>query len=156
MGRSPYIKFGLSPSKADFEIVEKYAEKLGICDILTSTFNELSGGQKQVVAITKALIQETPIIVMDEPMSALDIGKQAEILILINQLITESKTIILTSHNPNHALLTNCKVCLINEGQVISYGLNKNVLTPENLEKVYGKNVKLDKTTNSVCFNLEE
>ena len=70
MWENNFIKVYLS----DYYLVEKYAKQMKIEDILESNFNELSDGQKQMVTITRALIQETPIIIMDEPMSALDIG----------------------------------------------------------------------------------
>jgi iron complex transport system ATP-binding protein len=81
LGRNPYIVFG-NPKSSDYELVEFYADKTGITDILEKNFNSLSGGQKQWVTITRALVQETEIIIMDEPMSALDMGKQAELMML--------------------------------------------------------------------------
>lgn len=153
MGRNPYLKLSSSPSMSDYYLVEKYAKQMKIEDILESNFNELSGGQKQMVTITRALIQETPIIIMDEPMSALDIGKQAELLLTINELKKNGKTIILTSHNPNHALQCNCNVCLIDKGHIIGYGKSINVLTRQNIESVYGSNVTIEK--GNVRFNLK-
>lgn len=152
LGRSPYIKFGGSPSKKDYEIVEHYSRWMGIQEFLECNYNELSGGQKQMISITKALIQDTPIIVMDEPMSALDLGKQAELLTTLKKLKDIGKTVILTSHNPNHALLFKCNVCLIHENSILGFGSNTEVLKEYNIEKVYGKNVCLDKKSNTVIF----
>lgn len=153
LGRAPYLKFGYSPSDKDYTIVEKYALQMGLTEYLSRNFNQLSGGQKQLVGITRALIQETPIIVMDEPMSALDVGKQAEFLCTIQTLKNDfGKTIVLTSHNPNHALQNECNVCLIHERKILQYGKNTEVLNAENIRKVYGSKVKLEEDKHFVMF----
>ena len=124
-------------------------------EYLNLNFNQLSGGQKQLVTITRALIQETPIVILDEPMSALDIGKQAEFLCTIQKLQKDlGKTLILTSHNPNHALQNDCNVCLIHERKVLQYGKNKEVLNAENIQKVYGSKVKIEPNNANVVFNI--
>lgn len=119
-------------------MVEKYANLMGIQNILNSNLMHLSGGQLQLVAITRALVQETPIIIMDEPMSALDLGNQVTILRLIKDLSQLEKTIIFTTHNPNHAIALNCDICLLDAGQVVVSGKAKSVLTLEVIQKVYG------------------
>lgn len=155
LGRSPYLKFGFSPSNEDYAIVEKYASEMGVLEYLNLNFNQLSGGQKQLVTITRALIQETPIVILDEPMSALDIGKQAEFLCTIQKLQKDlGKTLILTSHNPNHALQNDCNVCLIHERKVLQYGKNKEVLNAENIQKVYGSKVKIEPNNANIVFNI--
>lgn len=143
LGRNPYIRLG-NPQTIDYEIVEKYAKQTKIDEILERPFNTLSGGQKQWVAITRAMVQETPVMIMDEPMSALDFGKQGELLILLKELNKQGKTIILTTHNPNHCFfLLNAKVCVIHEGIIESYGDPKNAFNDAVIEKVYGKNVRV-------------
>lgn len=155
LGRAPYLKFGANPSNEDYAIVEKYASKMGVIEYLNLNFNQLSGGQKQLVTITRALIQETPIIILDEPMSALDIGKQADFLCTIQKLKNDlGKTLILTSHNPNHALQSDCNVCLIHERKVLQYGKNTEVLNEKNIQKVYGSKVKFEPNTTNVVFNI--
>lgn len=152
LGRTPYIRFGMNPSKDDYALVEAYAREMGILDFLSHNFNELSGGQKQLVSITRALIQETPIIILDEPMSALDIGKQADFLCTLKKLKQRGKTVILTSHNPNHALTINCNVCLINNNCILGYGNCKDVLSNANIEIVYGDKVILNNDISNVAF----
>lgn len=158
MGRTPYKSFYAGINDQDYKIVEKYAIELGIESILDVDFNTLSGGQKQNVAICRALVQETPIIIMDEPMSALDIGKQAEFLSLILKLKKEGKTIILTSHNPNHALALEGEstVCLIDDGKILGLGNPVRVLNEENIHKLFGDDVKVDKINNMVGFNIRK
>lgn len=157
MGRTPYKNFYTGIDDQDYKIVERYAIELGIESVLDVDFNTLSGGQKQNVAICRALVQETPIIVMDEPMSALDLGKQAEFLSLVLKLKNEGKTIILTSHNPNHALALKGEstVCLIEEGKILGLGSPVSVLNEDNIYKLFGDKVNVDKANNTIRFNIK-
>ena len=156
LGRAPYIPFGSNPSEIDYAKVEEYAKIFAIDEFLDVNFNTLSGGQKQIAAIVRAMVQETPIIVLDEPMSALDMGKQAEFLSLVLKLRKEGKTIILTSHNINHAfaIKDDCEICLIHEQKMIGHGLYQDVLSEENINAIYGDNVKLESSGN-ISFNIK-
>lgn len=154
LGRNPYIPFG-NPKKHDYNIVETYATRMGVLDIIDRPFNTLSGGQKQWVAITRALVQDAPIIVMDEPMSALDLGKQAELLSLLKILSNEGKMILLTSHNPNHCFsLPNSKVCLLHDNSILGFGIAKNVFTKNNIDLVYGTNISIRDDGSTIMFNI--
>lgn len=145
LGRNPYIRLG-NPKKSDYLIVEKYAEQTGVVDILNKSFNSLSGGQKQWVTITKAMVQETKIMIMDEPMSALDFGKQGELLLLLYELNKQGKTIVLTSHNPNHCFcIPVAKVCMIDAGIIQAFGTPKSIFNEEMIKRIYGKNVCLNR-----------
>lgn len=156
LGRTPYKGFCDAIDKNDYKIVEEYAANLDLLELLEKEFNTLSGGQKQMVSICRALIQETPIIIMDEPMSALDMGKQAEFLALIADLKHKGKTIILTSHNPNHALALSddCQVCFIHNKTLLGVGDCTKVLSKENIHTVFGDKVDYDSDTRSVIFNV--
>ena len=81
---------------------------------------------------------------MDEPMSALDFGKQGKFLGLLNELKEQGKTIILTTHNPNHCVcLSNAKVCVIHAGMIEAYGVPESVFNEELIDKIYGENVQV-------------
>lgn len=143
LGRNPYIAFA-SPQKRDYELAAFYAEKTGIKSVWEKPFYTLSGGQKQWAVITRALVQETPIIIMDEPMSALDMGKQAELLCLLRDLRNQDeKTIILTSHNPNHCTALDCNVCVLHRERVYAYGPPRQVLRPDMISEIYGDHIEL-------------
>ena len=156
LGRTPYKPFYSSIDCHDYEVVAKYAEWLGISGWLGKEFCKLSGGQKQLVTICRCLIQETPIIVLDEPLSALDMGKQAEFLSLIKKLRGSGKTVILTSHNPNHALSIKeeSEVCLIHNHQILGIGNSESILSPEYIKSVYGDKVKID-DNKYIIFNIK-
>jgi iron complex transport system ATP-binding protein len=126
---------------------------VGISHLLSKNIQHLSGGELQLVLITRALVQETPIILMDEPMSALDLGNQVKILKLIKELQRQKKTILFSSHNPNHALVLDANVCMIKDGQAIASGIASSCITQENLRTLYGDNVVLKATNDcNICI----
>lgn len=155
LGRTPHIGLIAQLKDSDYEIVDKYSKRLGIDDIFSSPFNKLSGGQKQTVAIARSLIQDTPLIIMDEPMSALDLGKQVECLQLLYEL-SEHKTIIITTHNPNHALTIESDSCFLASGEIVSYGESKSIICDSLLHKVYGDKITLDhgNKNDTVIFDI--
>ncbi len=144
LGRMPHIGMMNRLNDEDYRIIEKYASKFDIMPIYPVPINKLSGGQKQIVAIVRALVQETPIIILDEPMSALDIGKQVDLLRALEDLTAnEGKTVILTTHNPNHSLTIDSDSCFLKQGEVIAYGDNS-IINEDILQNVYGKNITID------------
>lgn len=137
-GRTPYLKSFSIPNKDDYLIVEKYAKEIGIDDLLGCNVMNLSGGQIQLISIARALIQETDIIIMDEPMSALDLSNQAVVLKLIKSLNEKGKTIIFTTHNPNHAIAIGCNILVLADGKIFNSGKASDVLTNQTINKIYG------------------
>lgn len=155
LGRTPHIGVLNRLGQSDYEIIERFAHRLGIDTIFDATFNKLSGGQKQIVAIARSLIQDTPLIIMDEPMSALDIGKQVELIQLLREL-AENKTILLTTHNPNHALVIDSDACFMEHGEIIAYGNSQAIIENDLLREIYGESITLDhgQMHKSVIFNI--
>ena len=156
LGRTPHLKLVSKLQDEDYMIIDRFAEEIGVSDILDVPFNKLSGGQKQLVAIARSLIQDTPIIIMDEPMSALDIGKQVDLLRVLVKLATLGKTVVLTTHNPNHALVVECDSCFVKNGEIVAFGNGRDVIEEALLKSVYGDNITLNrgKMMDSVAFNL--
>lgn len=148
-----YLAFGFvnsltplgSPKKEQLDKVEKISKELEINDLLDKTIGELSGGQYQLVSIVAAVLQNTPYIILDEPMSALDIKHQAVVLELIIKIAKEGKTIIFSSHNPNHALYLNSNVLLMKDGKIVMHDEAKKVVNIKNLRDIYGNKVELSK-----------
>lgn len=152
LGRYPYIKYTFTA--ADYDIAKKMAAEMGVDNILYKTMLELSGGEKQLISITRALIQDTPIIIMDEPMSALDLGNQAEALDVIKKLQDKGKTVILTTHNPMHTFQIDSVVYLLHEGKIISQGPTFEVINNENIQAVYGDKVSYNESMQRIAFEL--
>lgn len=147
-GRTPHLgEFGI-PKERDYIICESYANKVGISDLLDKNYKNLSGGEKQLVSVTRALVQETPIILFDEPLSALDLQKQAKILKLFLELQKLGKTIIFSTHNPNHALLLRSNIWLLSEDRIETDSAC-NLLTEQKLQGIYGTGIKLIRMENA-------
>lgn len=158
-GRNPYVGLLSSPKKADFLLVEKYLNDCGIYDLKERPIDELSGGQLQLVLIAKALVQETPIIFMDEPMSALDLSNQSLILKKLIELKKEGKTIVISTHDPNQALALNDFVGFLQKQGSFSFGPIDEVFTQENIKEAYDGQVELTETISGkrVCvFSTEK
>ncbi len=143
---SDYLSFGLvnnlafyqTPSKEMLEKVNKIAEDLKITNLLNKNLGEISGGEKQKVLIAAALIQDTPVIILDEPISALDLKNQNMVLSLLKEISKIGKTILLSVHNPNHALFLDANVILIKQGEVVKSGCAKSIVKIEILKEIYG------------------
>ena len=142
-GRTPYLNTFAIPGKKEYLIAEKHAAMVGISHLMSKNLQHLSGGELQLVLIARALVQETPIILMDEPMSALDLRNQVKILKLIKDLQAHNKTIFFSSHNPNHAFALDGNVCMIKDGKTIAFGKALSCITQENLGVLYGDNIIL-------------
>lgn len=140
------MNFYQSPKQKDIEKVEENAERFGIQNFLNKKLGELSGGERQIVSICAAVIQDTKIIVLDEPTSALDIRNQHKILKILKEIsIKDNKTVVLSSHNPNHALYLNSNVFLIKDGKILNNGTAENIITVQKLKEIYGDNICLSK-----------
>lgn len=151
-GRTPYLQGFSLPVKQDYLTGEKYAEEIGVQHLLGKRVSQLSGGELQLVMIARALTQETPIILMDEPMSALDMRNQYEIMRIIQSLQQNGKTILFTSHNPNHAIMLNSNLWILKEGAMFYAGATMSGLTETMLQSIYGKCVSLHQYGNNGMF----
>lgn len=143
MGRSPYIGTFSSPNLKDKILAEKILERLSLYHLKDKVYTEISGGEKQLTLIARALAQEPEILIMDEPTSNLDFGNQIRVLEHIDYLVKESNiALVMTSHNPNHALICSSKVALMDKGSIIKFGNRDEVLTQSNLKSLYKINNK--------------
>ena len=155
LGRTPHLGLLRRMTDEDYKIIEKVSVLLGVNKVYDVPFNNLSGGQKQMVAIARSLVHDTPVVIMDEPMSALDIGKQVEFLKVLHDLGANGKTIIITTHNPNHAIALESDSCFLQNGEIESFGKSSEIICSELLQQIYGHNVLLDhgETTDAIVFN---
>jgi len=142
-GRTPYMNIFAMPGEEEYAKVGECAEMLGITKLLGKNVNHLSGGQLQSVMIARALVQDTDIILMDEPMAALDLSLQAEFLRLAEELKNLGKTIIFTTHNPEHALVLNCNTWIMSKQKIACSGFANEILTNDILKELYGDGVCL-------------
>jgi iron complex transport system ATP-binding protein len=138
MGRSPYLSPLESESMADMRIVKESMEITDTWHLKDQPVNCLSGGEKQRVIIARALAQQTGILLLDEPVSNLDIHHQIEILNLLKKLNEEKGiTIIAVLHDLNHIYSYSHQVILFNQGELAGFGSPETVLTSENIKTVF-------------------
>ena len=137
-GRLAHIKLFSNYSKKDQEIVDKAFETLNIKALQQAVFNELSGGERQLVLIARALASEARVLLMDEPVSSLDFGNQMRLLKLIKSLKELGLSIIKTTHFPEHASLCSDLVLLLKNGKALAFGQREDVLTSRLLSDIYG------------------
>lgn len=156
-----YISFGAtlrigmfaSPGKEELEKTDTIMQMLGITELRDKPCRDLSGGQRQLVAIGRALLQDTRLLLMDEPTSALDIRNQVVVLETIDQLRAQGYAIIFTTHLPEQALLLNSRVGLC-RGESIDFYDSVSDVTLEALEAVYKTKLSLfysDTVNRTVC-----
>lgn len=157
LGRTPHIGVLNKMTVKDYQVIEDISVLLGVNEIYEIPFNKLSGGQKQMVAVARSLVQDTPVLIMDEPMSALDIGKQVELLKVLHSLAENGKTIILTTHNPNHALALESNSCFLKQGEMVAFGKSSDIIQDALLHEIYGSSISLDqgKKCSSIVFDLD-
>lgn len=140
-GTTNTLAFYEHPGKEEIKRVEAMAERLHISHLLDKNLGEISGGELQIVLIACSLIQNTEILLLDEPTSALDMKNQNLVLSILKDVAKEGKTIILSSHNPNHALYLNSNVVLIHDGVIRDEGPAKELIKVEKLKPIYGDHV---------------
>jgi len=143
MGRTAHLGSFESPTNKDVKIAEDSLETLNVLNLKDRIYTELSGGERQMVLIARALTQQPQILIMDEPTSNLDFGNQIKVLEQINRLAKSGLCIIMTSHFPDHAFLCSATVALFQKNKCYKVGTFDEIVTEENLYNAYGINVKI-------------
>lgn len=149
MGRAPHLGFLASPSRRDLEIAEQALARVGMAHLRHQRYTEISGGERQLVLVARALAQEPAILLLDEPTSHLDYGHQMSVLQTIRGLVEmQALTVLMATHSPDHALLIANRVALMKEGRFIATGAPDEVISEENLQALYGVRVKITTVEN--------
>ncbi|MFT0213634.1 ABC transporter ATP-binding protein [Pseudomonas sp. F1_0610] len=138
MGRYAAIGRFSQPSNKDRHIALACLRQLGIEQLANASYMRISGGQRQLVLIARALTQNAKILVLDEPTASLDFANQILVLDSICQLRAQGMAILLCTHQPEHALQVADRVALYNHGEIQTQGKAQDMLTVENLAQLYG------------------
>ena len=117
-------------------------QKIGIEKLADKYFSDLSGGQRQLVLVARALCYGKDILILDEPASALDLANQRNLLNLLNNIANEGTTIIMTTHFPNHALQVAHKTLMLFGKEEFIYGETNKVVNENNLSKLFETPIK--------------
>ena len=141
MGRNPYQRRLQNESQEDWDIVERCMRQTGTWELRFARPAEMSGGELQRVMIARALAQQTPVLLMDEPVSNLDIAHQRDVMRLLRQ--SAGKTVLIVIHDLNLALQFCDDLLLLHQGGLLYRGPVAGGLTPENISRVYGVDAHL-------------
>ena len=138
MGRTPHASALSGPGPQDEAAASRAMQRLGISHLAQRDYTRLSGGERQLVMVARALAQEPALLVMDEPCAGLDLGNQALLLQQVACLAAEGMAVVMTTHDPNHAFMLDGEVlCLGREG-LLAHGRAREVLTPALMQRMYG------------------
>ncbi|TLS72664.1 ABC transporter ATP-binding protein [Aliarcobacter thereius] len=143
MGRLPHIGLFSNYSSKDRDIAIKALEKVGTLHLKEKIYSQVSGGERQLAFIARALTQSAKIIFMDEPVTGLDYGNQLKLLNFLKTLSKEGYTFIKTTHYPEHALYASNKVMMLEKGKVLDFGDIEEKLTQENIKILYNIDVEI-------------
>jgi iron complex transport system ATP-binding protein len=156
MGRVAHRGAFSSPTQHDRKIALASLDALQIGALADRDVTRLSGGQRQLVLIARALAQEAKLIVMDEPTASLDFGNQVRVMREIKRLAARGVGVILSTHDPDHAFAVADRVALMRDGDIVALGVPQDVMTAERLESVYDTPVSIERLSSGqlVCAPL--
>jgi iron complex transport system ATP-binding protein len=141
MGRTAHVGLFATPSRRDREIAEESLAALEIGHLAARLYTEVSGGERQLALVARALAQEPRLLVMDEPTASLDFGNQVRVLAEIQALARRGIAVVLSTHDPDHAFLCGHRVALLHGGRLARLGAPAEVVTAECLREIYGVEV---------------
>ena len=155
MGRAPKVGMFEKPKSEDFELVYSVLEEVGIEKLADKPYTEISGGERQQATIARALVQEPKAILFDEPTAHLDYGNQLKTLRVIKKLKEKGFAVIITTHNPDHAIMLGGTTAILDKTGHLTVGGSEKIITENTLKEVYGTELKLtymDSVGRYVCI----
>ena len=138
MGRTAHGNIFSRPTAGDRAIALRMLERFGVAHLRERPFTMISGGERQLVLLARALAQEPQFIVLDEPTANLDFGNQGKVMREIRQLAASGHGVLFTTHDPNHAMRAADRVYLLRGGECIGEGPTSTILRRPQLEALYG------------------
>jgi iron complex transport system ATP-binding protein len=154
MGRTAHGNLFSRPSANDRAVAARMLEQFGIAHLAPRAYTMISGGERQLVLLARALAQEPRFVVLDEPTASLDFGNQGKVMREIRALAAAGHGVLFTTHDPNHALRAADRAYLLRAGARIAEGAVGAVLTRERLAELYGAPVETltDTATGHMAF----
>ena len=143
MGRTPHLSRTCRPTEQDIRIARESMSRLDIVDYAKKQYTQLSGGQRQMVIIARALTQQPDILIMDEPTASLDFGNQYLVLAQMLRLAREGMSILMVTHNPDHALFCADRIVAMQDGRIIEAGQARDVVNEATMKNIYNMDIKV-------------
>jgi iron complex transport system ATP-binding protein len=143
MGRTAHLGTFEAPGARDRIVAQASLERMGIAALAQRPVGGVSGGERQLALIARALATEARALVMDEPTANLDFGNQARVLAHIAALRDAGVSILLCTHDPDHAFQVADRVLLMREGRAVTLARTEEALTAENLTRLYDVSVQV-------------
>jgi iron complex transport system ATP-binding protein len=141
MGRAPHLGFFGSPGARDRALAEEALERVGMLHLKDQPYTRISGGERQLVLLARILVQQPQVILLDEPTAHLDLRNQVLTLRIVRALAAGGLTMIMTTHDPNHALWFGGRAALMKDGRFVAVGPAHDVMTEATLTSTYGVDV---------------
>lgn len=137
MGRTPHLGWLGFETRDDIAAARHALERLGIADLADRPLPELSGGERQLVLVARALAQDAPILLLDEPTAHLDLARRLQILELVRELAAEGRSALVVSHDLGLTARYGNRVALLADGRILAAGTPEATLTPERLRTTF-------------------
>jgi iron complex transport system ATP-binding protein len=145
LGRTPYLAPLAMPEEPDVAIAAEKLDEVGLKGLHSRTMTSISGGERQLVLIARALTQQPKILLLDEPTSHLDLNNKGRLVQLLRQLQARGVTIIFTTHEPDVASALATHMVLMRKGEILKTGTSSEVMTGENLSALYNMPIQVKK-----------
>jgi iron complex transport system ATP-binding protein len=137
-GRTPYLPPLAMPGEADVRIAEEKLAEVGLGELKQRPIPSISGGERQLVLLARALTQQPKILLLDEPTSHLDLSNKGRLVNILRELKKQGVTIIFTTHEPDVASAIASNMVLMQKGHILQAGQAETVMTSELLSQLYG------------------
>lgn len=143
MGRLGQSGVTGQPDRRDHEIVEQALEDVGILHLRDMPYDRISGGERQLLMIARALCQQPKLLVMDEPTASLDYGNMVRVMEIVRRLADGGLCVVFTSHMPDQAFMCRAKTALLLRGSPAIFGSCDEVITERNLHEAYHAQIQI-------------
>ncbi len=145
MGTTGQVSAVSMPGRKQAERAEQAIERLGIASLHDRGFHQISGGERQLTMIARALAQNARVLILDEPTANLDFGNQIKVLTQIRSLAEEGYTVVQATHNPDQTFLFSDRVLALKDGRVLADGTPADIVSSELMQTLYGVEIEVQR-----------
>lgn len=142
MGRNPRMGGFLRLSRRDYAVADRSIEQMGIAHLAARPAGSLSGGQRQLTLIARALAQEAPLMLLDEPTAALDFNNQILVWRALHHIASSGVTVLVCCHDPNHILWFCDRVLVMSKGKITAQAAPDEIVRGDFLSRLYGEHLR--------------